>query len=70
LRADGYHPLKWLHGGYREIQEPPNRYAVIDLKGLAALCGFTDLGALQGAHRQWVEQALENGCAPRDDFWS
>ena len=38
------HPLKWLHGGYREIQEPPNRYAVIDLKGLAALCGFTDLG--------------------------
>ena len=35
------HPLKWLRSGYREIQEPPKRYAVIDLKGLAALCGFT-----------------------------
>ena len=64
------HSLKWLHGGYREIQEPPNRYAVIDLKGLAALCGFTDLGALQGADYQWVEQALENGCAPRNYRWS
>jgi hypothetical protein len=64
------HPLKWLHGGYREIQEPPNRYAVIDLKGLAALCGFTDLRDLQTAHRQWVEQALETGRALRENRWS
>jgi putative transposase len=64
------HPLKWLHGGYREIQEPPNRYAVIDLKRLAALCGFTNLRALQTAHRQWVEQALEKGRALREDRWS
>jgi putative transposase len=34
------------------------------------LCGFTDLRDFQRAHRQWVEQALENGCAPRDDRWS
>jgi hypothetical protein len=61
------HPLDWSHSGYREIQEPPKRYAVIDL---AALCGFTDLRDFQRAHQQWVEQALENGCAPRDDRWS
>ena len=64
------HPVKWAHSGYREIQEPPKRYAVIDLEGLAALCGFTDLRDFQRAHRQWVEQALGNGCAPRDDRWS
>ena len=29
-----------------------------------------DLRDFQTAHRQWVEQALENGCAPRDDRWS
>jgi hypothetical protein len=40
------------------------------LEGLAALSGFTDLRDFQRAHRQWVEQALENGCAPRDDRWS
>jgi putative transposase len=56
------HPVEWAHSGYREIQEPLKRNAVIDLEGLAALCGFTDLRDFQGAHRQWVEQALENGC--------
>jgi len=27
------HPGEWAHSGYREIQEPPKRYAVIDLEG-------------------------------------
>jgi REP-associated tyrosine transposase len=64
------HPVEWAHSGYREIQEPPRRYAVIDLEGVGALCGFTDLRDFQRAHYQWVEQALANGCAPRDDRWS
>jgi REP-associated tyrosine transposase len=64
------HPVEWADSGYREIQEPPKRYAVIDVEGLAALCGFTDLRDFQRAHRQWVEQTLENGCPPRDDRWS
>ncbi|HXV78676.1 MAG TPA: hypothetical protein VEG60_02245 [Candidatus Binatia bacterium] len=34
------------------------------------MCGFTDLRDFQRAHRQWVEQALENGCGPRDERWS
>ena len=34
------------------------------------MCGFTDLRDFQGAHREWVEQALGNGCAPRDYRWS
>jgi hypothetical protein len=34
------------------------------------LCGFADLGDFQRAHRQWVEQALGNGCVSRDDRWS
>jgi putative transposase len=34
------------------------------------LCGFTDRRDFQRAHRQWVEQALGNGCAPRDYRWS
>jgi putative transposase len=64
------HPVEWAHSGYPEIQEPPKRYAVIDLEGLTALCGFTDRRDFQRAHRQWVEQALGNGCAPRDYRWS
>jgi putative transposase len=63
------HPAKWAHNGYHEIQRPPERYAVIDLQGLTTLCGFTELGDFQRAHRQWVEEALE-GLAARDDRWS
>ena len=64
------HPVKWAHSGYREIQKPPERYAIIDLRELAALCGFTELGDFQRAHRQWVEQALLDERAVRDDRWS
>ena len=34
------------------------------------MCGFTNPRDFQRAHRQWVEQALENGLAIRDDRWS
>jgi putative transposase len=64
------HPGEWAHSGYREIQEPPKRYAVIDLEGLAAMCGFTNPRDFQRAHREWLEQAMENGGAPREDRWS
>jgi putative transposase len=26
------HPSKWAHSGYREIQKPPKRYAIIDVR--------------------------------------
>jgi putative transposase len=64
------HPREWSHGGYTEIQKPPKRYAVIDLEGLVALCNFGDSRDFQNAHRQWIEQALENGLTIRDDRWS
>jgi putative transposase len=34
------------------------------------LSGFADLRDFQTAHRQWVEQELENGLLMRDDRWS
>ena len=32
------HLADWAHSGDREIREPPERYAVIDLAGIAGLC--------------------------------
>jgi len=64
------HPMEWAHSGYREIQQPPERYAVIDLRGLMALCGFTEAGEFQQAHRQWVGEVLDGEMALRDDRWS
>jgi len=64
------HPAEWPHSGYREIQEPPERYAVIDLMTLSILCGFTHVAHFQKAHRQWVEEALMRNTMARDDRWS
>ena len=64
------HPAEWAYSGYREIQDPPERYAIIDLRGLMALCGFAEVADFQQTHRQWVEEALPGEKAVRDDRWS
>jgi REP-associated tyrosine transposase len=53
-----------------EIQEPPKRYAIIDLRALSELCGFGELADFQRAQRQWIEEAREGEPAVRDDRWS
>jgi REP element-mobilizing transposase RayT len=64
------HPGEWNESGFSGIQKPPKRYAIIDLQSLIELSGFADLRDFQTAHRQWVEQGLENGLLMRDDRWS
>lgn len=64
------HPGQWKESGFCEIQQPPKRYAVVDLQSVMALTGFVELGDFQTAHLQWVEQALENGRGLREDRWS
>ena len=64
------HPDQWAHGGYREIQDPPRRYAIINLAELSALSGFANISQFQQAHRGWVRAALTGGKAARDGRWS
>ena len=64
------HPAEWKHGGYREIQDPPERYALIDLMELTRLSGFSRLRDFQCAHRQWVADALERETMQREERWS
>jgi REP-associated tyrosine transposase len=46
-------PVQWKESGFSEIQKPPKRYGIIDLRSLGELCGF-----VQRTHGQWVEQRL------------
>ena len=67
------HPAEWPHSGYVEIQQPPERYRVIDLGALSGLCGFNEITEFQKAHREWVENALSGDTVDtvaRDDRWS
>jgi putative transposase len=64
------HPEQWREGGYREIQNPPQRYALLDLAAVSAACGFECIAAFQRAHRQWVAAALALDPGRRDERWS
>jgi putative transposase len=64
------HPGQWKESAFCEIQEPPKRYAIVDLQALSELCGFGELANFQRAQRQWIETALEGAPAVRDDRWS
>ena len=64
------HPAEWAHSGYHEIQQPPERYRVIDLEALSKLCGFKEIADFQRAHREWVEAAHGIAAPGRDDRWS
>jgi putative transposase len=64
------HPSEWVHSGYREIQRPPKRYGIVDLRELAALCGFGNLENFQRAHGEWIEQAVLEDRGVRDNRWT
>lgn len=64
------HPEQWRVCGYREIQDPPVRYAVIDQTALVELMGFNNFVNLQEACRDRVEQCTRSGCERRDTVWS
>lgn len=53
------HPGEWPFSGYNEIQNPRQRYAVIDYKSLIELFGFQSMDELKKEHRNWVEEAIE-----------
>jgi len=64
------HPVAWPHGGYREIQAPPQRYRLIDIPRLTGLLGFANPAQMQAAHREWVQASIESGSMDREPQWS
>jgi putative transposase len=64
------HPKVWPFCGYNEIQDPPNRYRIIDLDSLVRLMGFTDLQSFQSAHKRWVEASLQVGEFGRESHFT
>jgi putative transposase len=64
------HPMWWRHGGYTEIQNPPQRYRLIDTDALVDLVGAGSLTALQAAQRQWASANIAAGRLQREPDWS
>ena len=64
------HPRSWTHSGYRQIQNPPKRYGIIDLLELSSLCGFSEVAEFQQAHRRGVDDSLTRERMAREGRWS
>lgn len=64
------HPEEWRFGGYTEIQNPKQRYAIVNRRELADLLGIKDDEQLLESHWQWVEEILKGESNKRDSKWT
>ena len=64
------HPGEWVFGGYGEIQNPKQRYTLVNRQKLSALLGIKDSDQQKESHRKWVEEILKNGSNHRDAKWT
>lgn len=64
------HPSEWEFSGYKEIQRPRERYALIDYEGLRNLLDFRSMNDLAVAYGGWIEESLKEGSHFRDEKWT
>jgi putative transposase len=63
------HPREWRECGYHEIQNPYERYRIIDRHALCDLIGVAD-ERLAVVQNDWIESTLARGDLERQEQWS
>ena len=64
------HPSEWPFSGYNEIQNPSQRYSLINRERLMDVLGIKDTDMLNISHRKWVEEVLKEGSSIRKTEWT
>jgi putative transposase len=64
------HPSEWPFSGYNEIQNPSQRYSLINRERLMDLLGIKDNDQLSISHREWIEEVLKEGSSVRKTEWT
>ncbi|MCK5784682.1 MAG: transposase, partial [Desulfobacterales bacterium] len=64
------HPSEWEFSGYNEIQNPRQRYRIIDYESMKNLFGFSDLNHMKESHQKWINEALKNDRLQRESHWT
>jgi hypothetical protein len=64
------HPSEWPFSGYNEIENPPQRYTLIERSRLMELLGFDDSERLTEVYKGWVDEALARDGHIHDAKWS
>ncbi len=63
------HPSDWKFSGYNEIQNPRQRYALINYKRLMDLLNIQTIEELKKSHTGWIEEALSSNGHVRESKW-
>jgi len=64
------HPSEWDFGGYNEIQQPRERYALIDYNRLMDFLHISTIDQLRDSHKKWVEEILKTKDYVRESKWT
>jgi putative transposase len=64
------HPKDWDFCGYNEIFNPPERYSLIDIKGLISFCGYQDKELFRNKYKELIEEELFSDRRKRDSIWT
>jgi putative transposase len=64
------HPSEWPFSGYKEIQEPRRKCALIAHERLKELAGIDTCAQFQAVHREWVNATLGQGKNVYDSKWT
>jgi putative transposase len=64
------HPSEWSFSGYREIQEPRRKFALIAYERLRELAGFDLYNHFQTTHRDWIHESLGKDGSVFESRWS
>jgi len=64
------HPGEWRVCGYNEIQQPPDRYRIIDRQELQKLTSLQTDTDLMKAHQRWVAEAMCTATQEREPIWT
>ena len=64
------HPKEWPFCGCNEIQNPRQRYAIIDYQRLITLLQVRDLQGVQETRRHYIEEVLGCKNQVRESKWS
>ena len=64
------HPSEWPFSGYNEIQNPRQRYSLIDHRSLMDLLNIKGMEKLKRSYREWVEEPLVRQGGKRESRWT
>jgi REP-associated tyrosine transposase len=64
------HPLEWEFCGYNEIQNPRERYALINYTKLTELLHSRSIEDFKDTYNRWIEETLRIDHHVRDSKWT